>query len=59
MKEREAQQRKKICIKRLKMIYQMNILQREVEERRVINAQAFDAWKRQKDVKSREAKLIM
>lgn len=46
-------------MERLKMIYQIDILQREIEERRVINGQAFDMWKRQKDMKSREAKLIM
>lgn len=37
----------------------MNILQKEIEEKRVTNAQAFDAWKKQKDMKSKKEKLTM
>lgn len=42
------------------MIQQMNIeiLQKQNDERRIINDQAFNVWKRQKDIKLKEAKLM-
>ncbi|EFN76711.1 hypothetical protein EAI_05080 [Harpegnathos saltator] len=59
LRDKETQQRTETLVKRLQTIHQMDMLQREIEERRVMNAQAFDAWKRQKDMKSRRAKLII
>lgn len=42
------------------MIQQMNmeILQQQNNERRIINNQAFNVWKRRKDIKLKETKLI-
>lgn len=56
--ERERSSAKKRDIYKT-TIHQMNILQKEIEEKRVTNAQAFDAWKKQKDMKSKKEKLTM
>nr|XP_012231797.1 PREDICTED: stress response protein nst1-like [Linepithema humile] len=58
IREKEAQQRELSA--RLQAIRQTNmeILQKHIDERRVINARAFDDWKRQKNIKLREAKLM-
>ncbi|XP_072756982.1 uncharacterized protein [Anoplolepis gracilipes] len=58
IKEKEAQQRREL--KQLQMIQQMNmeILQQQNNERRIINNQAFNVWKRRKDIKLKETKLI-
>lgn len=44
------------------MIQQINnetkTLQKQIEERRIINDQAFNIWKKQKEMKLKEVKLI-
>lgn len=58
IKEKEAQERREL--KQLQMIQQMNIeiLQKQNDKRRIINDQAFNIWKRQKDIKLKETKLM-
>lgn len=58
MREKEAQRRELSA--KLQAIRQadMEALQKQIDERRVINARAFDAWRRQKSTKLREAKLM-
>lgn len=62
IKEKE-QQKRKLSVKQLQVIQQMNseTLQKQIDERpstKIINDQAFNVWKKQKDVKLKEAKLI-
>lgn len=59
IREKEAQQRRELFTKQLQTIQQMNILQKQIDEKRIINAQAFNIWKKQKDMKLRKAKLTM
>jgi len=54
IKTKEDQQRKELSVKQLQVIQQ-----KQIDERRTVNDQAFNAWKKRKDMKLKEAKLII
>lgn len=58
IKEKEVQRKKRLPVKQLQVIQQMNIEtpQKQVSERRIINDQTFNIWKKQ-NMKLKKGKL--